>query len=187
MLKSSAVLVMFLGILTLGRSAALAGVSMPLVKKPGTVPREIPVIQVASGSVLAAGAASAEPKAVLEKGIQTVRTTFGANNYVSFVVQAGVPLRWIITIAEKDLNGCNNAIIVPSYGIKKSLAPGENIVEFTPKKEGVIPYSCWMGMIRSRITVVSKLAGLSGQGLPVDPVSARTGSRGETTCPLCGA
>jgi len=159
MLKASAVLVMFLGILTLGRSAALAGVSLPFGRNSGPVEPT---------AVLASAAASAEPKAVLEKGVQTARTVFGPNNYVSFTVQAEVPLRWIITIAAKDLNGCNNAIIVPSYGIKKSLVPGENIVEFTPKKDGVIPYSCWMGMIRSRITVVSNLSDASGPSLIPD-------------------
>jgi plastocyanin domain-containing protein len=37
------------------------------------------------------------------------------------------------------------------------LEVGDNIIEFTPDKSGVIPYSCWMGMIRSQITVVDDL------------------------------
>jgi plastocyanin domain-containing protein len=35
---------------------------------------------------------------------------------------------------------------------------GNNVIEFTPKKPGIIPYSCWMGMIRSQITVVAGAA-----------------------------
>ncbi len=187
MLKASAVLVMFLGVLTLGRSAALAGVSMPLVKSSSSGQSEIPVVQVASGAALAGGSASREAKAEIKNGIQTVRTVFGANNYADFVAQAGVPLRWIITIAAGDLNGCNNTMIVPAYGIKKKLVPGENIVEFTPNKEGVIPYSCWMGMIRSRITVVGKLsdpgAAAAAPGLPVLP-AGQTESVPAASC--CG-
>jgi len=31
---------------------------------------------------------------------------------------------------------------------------GDNIIEFTPTETGTIPYSCWMGMIKSNITIV---------------------------------
>lgn len=38
-----------------------------------------------------------------------------------------------------------------------TLKPGDNLITFTPEKSGVLPFSCWMGMIRSRISVVDSL------------------------------
>jgi plastocyanin domain-containing protein len=30
---------------------------------------------------------------------------------------------------------------------------GENIIRFTPQKEGTINFSCWMGMVRGKFVV----------------------------------
>ncbi|MFC2174842.1 sulfite exporter TauE/SafE family protein [archaeon] len=62
-----------------------------------------------------------------------------------FVLKAGVPVKWIID--GKEINGCNNAIQVPKYGLEFDIVRGEQTIEFTPDKEGVISWSCWMGMI----------------------------------------
>jgi hypothetical protein len=45
-------------------------------------------------------------------------------------------------------------MIIPEYNLQVKFKPGDNVVEFTPQKTGRFPYSCWMGMIRSSITVV---------------------------------
>jgi len=37
--------------------------------------------------------------------------------------------------------------------LKVDLKPGENLIEFIPEKSGTFAFSCWMGMIRSSITV----------------------------------
>lgn len=34
-----------------------------------------------------------------------------------------------------------------------TFSEGENVIEFTPEKEGVYTYSCWMGMITGKIYV----------------------------------
>jgi nucleoid-associated protein YgaU len=34
--------------------------------------------------------------------------------------------------------------------------PGRQIIEFTPEKIGVIPFSCWMGMLRGDFQVVEE-------------------------------
>lgn len=65
----------------------------------------------------------------------------------------------MIKAEKSSLNGCNNSIIIPAYGIEKPLAVGDNIIEFTPTESGTIPFSCWMGMIRSSITVTDTAAG----------------------------
>jgi len=140
MVKASAVLVMFLGLMTLGRAAALSGIAIPETPSLGT--------------------AGASARATVLDGAQTVLTDFGASGYyLPFTIQAGIPVKWTIKVAAEGLNGCNNPITIPSYGIRKTLVPGDNLIEFTPNKEGVIAYTCWMGMISSRITVVKDLAG----------------------------
>ena len=49
---------------------------------------------------------------------------------------------------------------MPAYGIQRKLVAGDNLIEFTPKKAGGIAYSCWMGMIRSGITVVRDIGSI---------------------------
>ena len=61
------------------------------------------------------------------------------------MLKAGVPVKWIINGAE--INSCNNAIQVPALGLKFDIIKGEQVIEFTPANEGVISWSCWMGMI----------------------------------------
>ena len=77
--------------------------------------------------------------------------------YTPITVQRGVPVEWTIVADADRLNGCNNEIVVPAYGLTVALQPGENVVEFTPGESGAVTYSCWMGMIRSSIYVVDSL------------------------------
>jgi uncharacterized protein len=181
MVRASAVLVMFLGILTFARAASLAGVALPsLPIRPAGIAAGPSVGPNAAARALAAStpASSQGPLvATLEGGTQTVTTAFSDGQYVPFVVKAGVPLKWIIRVTADDLNGCNNPVTVPAYGIKKTLVPGDNLVEFTPKKEGVIGYTCWMGMVRSTITVVSDL-GAAGNLAPGQGPLAQGGAQG---------
>ena len=92
-------------------------------------------------------------------GFQTVAFDVTPRAYRQIIVQAGVPVRWTLNATADSLTGCNNAIVVPSLGLEKALIPGANLVEFTPSSAGTIPYSCWMGMIRSKIIVVESLEG----------------------------
>ena len=44
-------------------------------------------------------------------------------------------------------------MVIPALGLRVPLSEGDNIVEFTVGEPGVIPYTCWMGMLRGTITV----------------------------------
>ncbi len=137
MLKVSAVLVMVLGIIMLNRGLNLSGYSFAaaLGNSGG------------SGSI-----------ARIENGVQLVTTKLKAGSYTPIVVQKGIPVKWTIKADEGSLNGCNNAITAQEFGIdNKKLAVGDNIIEFTPDKEGNYVYSCWMGMISSNIKVVDDI------------------------------
>lgn len=48
--------------------------------------------------------------------------------------------------------------------MSKKLQPGDNVIEFTPTETGTFAYSCWMGMIRSRITVVEDINNVDSSG-----------------------
>ncbi len=91
---------------------------------------------------------------VIVDGYQVVTVEVSPRSYGPITVKKGIPVKFNLHAEAKNLNGCNNAIMIPEFGLEMPLKAGDNIVEFTPTKTGVIPYSCWMNMIRSSITVV---------------------------------
>lgn len=72
-----------------------------------------------------------------------------------FVLKKGVPVKWVID--GKQINGCNNAIQVPRYGLEFDIKPGEQIIEFTPDEAGTVRWSCWMGMIPGTFEVLDDI------------------------------
>lgn len=109
----------------------------------------------------------------LENGSQVIRMTQDASGYHpnTFIVKKDVPVRWIID--SKDPNTCAASIVSDALGVKKLLHPGENIIEFTPKKEEIIRFSCSMGMFTGNISVVGNSEGaIKGQAIAVnDPTN----------------
>lgn len=84
---------------------------------------------------------------------QTVRMTQDFDGYSPNVltVQTGKTVKWIIT--SKTSFSCASSIVMPRYGISKSLKKGENIITFTPTAAGTIPFSCSMGMYTGKFIV----------------------------------
>lgn len=129
LLTVSAVLIFIMGLSMLTNGLSLSGVSVPQ-------------------------AVSEQPKeAVMSGDIQTVTTEVDYGNYEPLRVKSGVPVEWTIIVPKGKLNGCNGEIIVPTYDIDVKLHEGENLVTFTPEQTGSVPYSCWMGMIKSSVIV----------------------------------
>ena len=95
-----------------------------------------------------------EKTAVLQGNKQSITIAMDGEYYPDFTVKAGVPLKWILKAKESDLNECNSEIVIKEYGIKKELSAGENIIEFTPRNEEKIIYSCSMKMIFGEIKVI---------------------------------
>ena len=60
----------------------------------------------------------------------------------------------IINVDKKYLTGCNNEIVIDEFNIKQELVEGINVIEFTPIKEEVVTYTCWMSMIKNTIKVI---------------------------------
>ena len=103
---------------------------------------------------------------VIEDGFQIVNSTLQSGRYPAITVQAGTPVKWTIDAPQGSINGCNNSIFIREYGIEYQFKTGENVIEFTPSKTGKFAYSCWMGMIRSSITVAEEVAAPSAEGAP---------------------
>lgn len=106
---------------------------------------------------------------------QTVISMVGSSSYENVVVQKAIPAKLIFRVDEKNLNGCNNAIVIPDLGIQKRLSAGDNVIEFTPRETGSINFSCWMGMISGQITVVDDIT--INAGVPVSE-KENSGARG---------
>jgi len=106
---------------------------------------------------------STPPMPEIKNGEQIVNSTLQPNRYPAITVQQGIPVRWTINAPAGSINGCNNSIIIREYGIQYAFKPGDNEIKFTPTRPGRFLYTCWMGMIKSTITVVAKGEGGTAQ------------------------
>lgn len=89
----------------------------------------------------------------VENGYQIVESELQSGTFPTIEVEAGTPVKWVITANESAINGCNYKMIINEYGIEHSFTEGENIITFTPTETGTFTYSCWMGMIEGEIVV----------------------------------
>lgn len=96
--------------------------------------------------------------AVITGDVQEVSIDLQTSGYTPIIVQKGIPVKFNIRATSETINSCNGTVVISEYGQKIDLKPGDNILEFTPTAAGTIPYSCWMGMINSSITVVEDLS-----------------------------
>jgi len=156
-MQAGAVLIAAMGLAMLANGWGLAGFGGALDRVAFSPP--------------AAGGGAFTP--VMQDGVQLVSSALLPNRYPAIVVRQGVPVRWIINAPPGSINGCNNRFIVREYGIEHTFRPGDNVIEFLPARTGRFPYSCWMGMIRSSITVVAEGEAIAGMPEPsVTPVPA---------------
>lgn len=164
LMKASAALVVILGVFMFYNGIALSGISLPSIS-----------------AVTSQASADTAKVASIEDGVQVVRTGLDSGRYEPIIVQKGIPVRWIIQAEDGDINGCNKSIVVSKYNLQKDLAVGENVIEFTPEESGSVPFSCWMGMIRSKITVVDDLKNIDSN-TSTDANAGNIGSSGGSCC-----
>lgn len=127
---ASGVLVLLMGMAMLSNGLNLAGIQLRL---PGI---------------------TASDASVAIENIQVVESELDWRGYPDITVKAGIPVRWNIHAEAEKITGCNNEMVIPALGLRVPLLEGDNIVEFTVDAPGVIPYTCWMGMLRGTITIV---------------------------------
>ena len=125
----SGALILVMGTAMLSNGAALAGVRLPdLYDRAADI-------------------------SAAEDGVQLVRSELEWRSYPDITVRAGTTVRWVIHAEENKITGCNNEMVIPALDLRVPLHAGDNVVEFTVNEPGVIPYTCWMGMLRGFITV----------------------------------
>jgi plastocyanin domain-containing protein len=81
--------------------------------------------------------------------MEILKSRFSPNQ---FTLRKGIPVKWVID--GKEMNECNKTIVIPQYKMKIELKEGSQIIEFTPPESGVVPWSCWMGMIPGTFIVI---------------------------------
>lgn len=114
----------------------------------------IPQVLGAFTTSASTGNAGQDPNVKLVNGVQEVRMTQDSSGYSpnKFTIKKGIPVKWIVT--SKDVYTCASSIVSQQLGIRKGLALGENVFEFTPTETGVLRFSCSMGMYTGSFNVV---------------------------------
>ncbi|MBI5229384.1 cupredoxin domain-containing protein [Candidatus Micrarchaeota archaeon] len=102
-------------------------------------------------------------------GVQQVSLSYQYGNYYpnTIRVKKGIPVR--ITVDTNTVVGCMKTIVIPEFGVRKTVSFGDNVIEFTPTKSGRFPFSCSMGMGTGVIEVEDengKVADYQGASLP---------------------
>lgn len=132
LLKASGVIVMALGVIMLNRGLSVTGSGFDFNTLLARVSMEL--------APATADTPSCENEQTIHMAV--VKNGFKPNK---FTLRKGIPVKWVIDA--REINECNKAIVVPTYDLKVEFKPGVQIVEFTPTEAGVVPWSCWMGMI----------------------------------------
>ncbi|MBU0757094.1 MAG: sulfite exporter TauE/SafE family protein [Nanoarchaeota archaeon] len=186
-LKASGVLVIVLGLVMLNNGLVLTGSGYDFGSVMQTLSSSDSLA--ATGSTIAA--ADDSNIAAVRQGFQEIRmdvTRYGWEPD-TFVLQKDIPVKWIIN--GKEITGCNNAIQVPKYNLQFDIKPGEQVIEFTPTEEGVIRWSCWMGMIPGTFIVKENAGTLSNEDIEKEiaavPQAAGGSCGGSCGSPSCGA
>ncbi len=132
--KFTGVIVVILALVNLNSGLNLAGVNLP--------------------SLPASSDNQPAQDATVESGTQILRMEQSSRGYSpkNFTIKKGVPVKWIIK--SLDNYSCASSIVVPTLNISRTLSPGENIIEFTAQKAGIIKFSCSMGMYAGTINVI---------------------------------
>ncbi len=141
LLKASGVIVMILGAIMLNRGFTVTGTGIDFNTLVARISQKL------SPSLAETLSFDTEQTVYMD----VVKTGFSPNK---FTLRKGVPVKWVID--GKELNECNKVIVVPQYQLEFEVKPGLQTIEFTPTEAGVIPWSCWMGMIPGTFIVLDK-------------------------------
>lgn len=137
-LRFAGTLVLVLALFNLNSGLALVGID---------VPRSI-------AATFGTPGPSPSPSPAVQNGVQEVYMSVTGYGYQpsDFTIRSGVPVRFHVDGTQAG--GCTRGFVIPSLGIQKVLAAGDNVFEFTPQSPGRIPFSCSMGMVRGSFTVI---------------------------------
>jgi sulfite exporter TauE/SafE len=89
-------------------------------------------------------------------GFQNI--TIEVNNYGytpnDITIKKGIPVK--LTLKTANVQSCSRSFVIPSMNIQKLLpSTGEDTIEFTPKDDGLLAFSCSMGMYTGHFNVIN--------------------------------
>lgn len=86
-------------------------------------------------------------------GYQEVTINASRSGYStsSNAIKGDIPIK--LTIKASELNSCNSTMYFPDFGQYVDLSQGDVIAEINPNDKD-LSFTCWMGTIRNKITVV---------------------------------
>ena len=144
-LQASGALVVALGLIMLNRGLVLSGSGYDFTSLIAAMSAKMEFL-----------AKTYAPTEDQESGFQVIRMEVNKKGYQpnNFVLRKGIPVKWVIS--GKELTDCNRSITVPKLGLMFDIQKGEQVIEFTPHEDGVIAWSCWMGMLRGSFVVHSE-------------------------------
>jgi sulfite exporter TauE/SafE len=142
--RASGVLVIVLGVIMLNRGLVMVGGGhdySSLLARIGLAPHSMEHME----------GPAPEP--------QVIRMTVTGNGFEpgEFALTQGVPVRWVIQ--GEAAEECDRRILVPALDLDFGVQPGENVVEFTPRRAGVIPWTCRMGTAHGVFRVAGNTPG----------------------------
>jgi len=152
LLKASGFIVMILGAIMLNRGLAVTGTGVDFNTLVARVSQKL--------SPTVAETPSCDTEQTIN--MEVLKSSFSPNQ---FTLRKGIPVKWVIDV--KEMNECNKTIVIPQYKMKIELKEGKQIIEFTPPESGVVPWSCWMGMIPGTFIVVDDVAATKKDEVPV--------------------
>ena len=140
-LKLSGVIIIVLGAIMLNRGLLLSGTGYDFHSLSAKISQKI------NAHFMTWQHDFVDAGAHIQNGYQVIYMEVEAKKYSpsEFTVRKNIPVKWIINV--KEISECNKQIVIPSLDKTINLHPGLQIVEFIPTDDGVISWSCHMGMI----------------------------------------
>ena len=161
--RVSAVLVVFFALVMAGSALSLSGLGGASAAAPAQTATQT---EKGGDSLLKQALDKGYLPAALDGGVQRIQADLNPSVYPFIIVQKGIPVELTIFAGESAITGCNQTVVFPAFDVKKTLKAGDNVIQFTPEESGLIPYTCWMGMVNGRILVVDDLFSASGNPTP---------------------
>jgi len=99
-------------------------------------------------------------------------------------LKKGVPVK--ITVDTNTVVGCMRDIVIADFNVRKSVTPADNIIEFTPDKDGTFWIVCSMNMGRGTFSVSSDGTMPTGSLAAPAAKAAATSSTSSVPAGTCG-
>lgn len=91
---------------------------------------------------------------IISDEIQEVKLSFSNYGYVlePSTLKKNVPVKMEVDMG--SVYGCMKDIVIPSFGVRKFVSEGDNVIEFVPDQTGTFKIACSMNMGRGSFDVI---------------------------------